>query len=129
VASKQFAFFLGCGGLAAGLNWGSRFFFSIFFQFEIAVILAFFVGLLSGFILMRMFVFEGGGQSLAAQARRYMVVNIFALVETLIISIFCAHWLLPTIGVKEYVEAFAHLVGVLAPVATSYFGHKFWTFR
>jgi VIT1/CCC1 family predicted Fe2+/Mn2+ transporter len=26
-------------------------------------------------------------------------------------------------------EALAHLVGVLVPVVTSYFGHKFLTFR
>ncbi|WP_166224513.1 GtrA family protein [Pseudomonas atagonensis] len=129
MAVKQFAFFLASGGLAAGLNWGSRFLFSVFFQFEIAVVLAFLVGLLSGFILMRLFVFDGAGKPLAPQIGKYIVVNLLALAQTLIISIVFARWVLPAMGIVQYVEATAHLIGVLIPVVTSYFGHKLLTFR
>lgn len=129
MAVKQFALFLLSGGLAAGLNWASRFFFSIFFQFEIAVVLAFLVGLLSGFLLMRLFVFDGVGKQLTPQVGKYVVVNLFALIQTLVISIMCVRWLLPLDRDVEQVEALAHLAGVLVPVVTSYFGHKFWSFR
>jgi putative flippase GtrA len=87
------------------------------------------VGLLSGFILMRLFVFDGAGKPLAPQIGKYVVVNLFALAQTLIISVICARWLLPAMGVVQYAEALAHLVGVLVPVVTSYFGHKLLTFR
>jgi len=129
VAAKQFAFFLISGGLAAGLNWGSRFLFSEFVRFEVAVVLAFLVGLLSGFILMRVFVFNGAGRPIVPQVGKYVAVNLFALVQTLLISLVLARWVLPSFGIVEHAEALAHLVGVLVPVVTSYFGHKFLTFR
>lgn len=126
---QQFLLFLLCGGLAAALNWGSRFIFSIWLPFELAVVAAFIVGLLSGFLLMRWFVFIGGGQSLVSQAGKYLLVNIFALFQTLLISTLFARLLLPEIGVVKNIEALAHLVGVLTPVLTSYIGHKRWSFR
>lgn len=127
--TKQFFIFLVSGGLAACLNWGSRFLFSVFVRFEVAVVLAFMVGLLSGFILMRLFVFNGTGKPIVPQVGKYIAVNLFALLQTLIISLMLARWLLPSLGVVEHVEALAHLVGVLVPVVSSYFGHKFLTFR
>ena len=129
MAAKQFVFFLVSGGVAAGLNWGSRFLFSEFVRFEVAVVLAFLVGLLSGFILMRAFVFNGAGKPIFPQAGKYVAVNLFALLQTLVISLLLARWLLPSLGIVEHAEALAHLVGVLVPVVTSYFGHKFLTFR
>ncbi|MGJ0486938.1 MAG: GtrA family protein [Methylomicrobium sp.] len=126
---RQFFLFLLCGGLAAALNWGSRFIFSIWLPFELAVVAAFFVGLLSGFLLMRWFVFNGKGQTLIPQAGKYLLVNILALIQTLLISTLFARLLLPEIGLVKNIEALAHLVGVLAPVITSYIGHKRWSFR
>lgn len=126
---KQFILFLLSGGLAAGLNWGSRFIFSRWLPFELAVTAAFFVGLLSGFLLMRWFVFDGRGKPVIKQAGKYIVVNLFALAQTLLISSLLARWLLPEFGVVQHSEAIAHLVGVLVPVITSYIGHKRWSFR
>lgn len=129
MAVKQFAYFIFSGGVAAGLNWGSRFFFSEFFRFEVAVVLAFIVGLLSGFILMRLYVFSGSAKSIASQFGKYITVNLFALLQTLVISLVLARWVLPSFGVTRNAEAIAHLIGVLVPVVTSYFGHKLFTFR
>ena len=127
--TKQFLCFILSGGVAAGLNWGSRFLFSLVAPFEVAVVLAFFVGLLSGFILMRFFVFDGGGKPIVPQAGKYIAVNLFALLQTLLLSLVLARWVLPSVGITDHAEALAHLVGVLVPVVTSYFGHKFSTFR
>lgn len=121
--------FLLCGAIAAGLNWGSRFVFSEFFSFQVAVVLAFLVGLLSGFVLMRVFVFDGTGKAIAPQASKYIGVNLLALAQTFVISLVMARWLLPAVGLGEHAEALGHLVAVLVPVVTSYFGHKLLTFR
>ncbi len=129
MAAKQITCFLVSGAVAALLNWGSRFLFSEFFRFEVAVVLAFLIGLLSGFVLMRVFVFNGTGKPIVPQAGKYIGVNLFALLQTIIISVVLARWLLPSLGVIELAEAIAHLVGVVVPVITSYFGHKFLTFR
>jgi putative flippase GtrA len=125
----QFVLFLLSGGIAAAANWGSRFLFSMWMPFEPAVVLAFLVGLATGFILMRAFVFAGAGRPVLPQAGRYVLVNMAALVQTLVVSIVLARWALPAIGVHEHAEAIGHLVGVLFPVVTSYFAHRMYTFR
>ena len=127
--SKRFLYFILAGGVAAGLNWGSRFLFSQVAPFEVAVIVAFFVGLISGFLLVRSFVFDGRGKPIGPQVGKYIAVNFFALLQTLLISVLLARWALPSVGITEHAEALGHLAGVLFPVVSSYFGHKFLTFR
>lgn len=127
--TKQFLYFILSGGVAAGLNWGSRFLFSQVAPFELALILAFFVGLSSGFILMRFFIFDGGGKPITPQAGKYIAVNVFALLQTLLISLIFARWALPAVGITDNAEGLGHLIGVLVPVVSSYFGHKYLTFR
>lgn len=126
---ENFLYFILSGGVAAGLNFGSRFLFSWVLPFEIAVVAAFFVGLLSGFLLMRFFVFSGAGKPVIPQIKKYVLVNLFALVQTFLISLVLARWIFPSIGILSHAEALGHLIGVLLPVLTSYFGHKYFTFR
>ena len=121
--------FIVAGGAAALANWGSRFAFSLYFNYEIAVVLAFLVGLTTGFILMRVWVFESTAKPMGRQATVYVLVNALALVQTLIISIALARWLLPAIGWHWQIEAVAHAAGVAVPVFTSYVLHKRATFR
>lgn len=127
--SAQFLRYLAAGGIAAAANYLSRFAFSAWFAFEIAVVLAFFVGLITGFVLMRQFVFEGAGKPLAPQAVKYVMVNLVALVLTVGVSSLLARWLLPVLGVDRHVEAIAHAFGVAVPVLTSYVGHRLATFK
>lgn len=126
---SQFLIFLLAGGLAALLNWGSRFLFSTWMDFELAVVLAFFVGLAAGFVLMRRFVFERRDRAVMPQVSKYVLINAFALLQTLIVSVGLARWVFPAIGFAAGAEGVAHLAGVLVPVVTSYFGHKYLTFR
>ncbi len=126
---KQFIRFLFVGGIAAGANFGSRFLFSLWVNYEIAIILAFFVGLLTGFLLMRKLVFNAKGKALMPQIINFVAINMLALLQTLLISVALVRWLFPEWGIVEQPEAIAHLIGVLAPVVTSYFGHKFLTFK
>ena len=121
--------FLICGGIAAGANFGSRFLFSEFFPFEVAVILAFFFGLTVGFLLMRSFAFAGGEKPIMQQFFFYTSINFLALAQTLLISSLLVRWWLPFLGIFDNAEAWGHLVGVLVPVVTSYYGHRFITFR
>ena len=127
--TRRFVLFLVSGGIAAALNWGSRFLFSLWMPFEWAVVCAFGVGLASGFILMRTIAFEGRGKPALPQAGRYAVVNAAALAQTWIVSVVLARWALPAMGVHERAESIGHLVGVLFPVVTSYFAHRMYTFR
>lgn len=127
--TPQFVRFLFAGGIAAGANYGSRFLFSRWVGYEQAIVLAYLVGMLVAFMLMRGHVFDAKGKALAPQAAKFVGVNILAVLQTLIISVVLARWLLPAWDVVDHAEALAHLVGVLVPVVTSYYGHKLLTFR
>ncbi|MVV48168.1 GtrA family protein [Pseudomonas sp. PB120] len=121
--------FLLVGGISAFLNWSSRFIFSIWASYEIAVVLAFFVGLLAGFVLMRAFVFQTSQKSVFRQTAYYIVVNMFALAITWAVSVYLAKVIFPAIGFYNGAEGTAHLIGISAPMVTSYFGHKYLTFK
>ena len=126
---SQFARYLIAGGVAAAANYASRIVFNFWTSFEIAVVLAFFVGLTTGFFLMRQFVFGGAGKPVVPQATKYVLVNMVALALTVAVSSLLARWMLPALGVRQHVEAIAHAVGVTVPVITSYIGHRLATFR
>ena len=127
--TPQFIRFLVAGGIAAGANFGSRFVFSIFFAYGVAVFFAYLVGMLVAFLLMRGHVFNASQGPLAPQVIKFVGVNLLAVLQTLAISLLLARWVLPSVGIEGQAEALGHLVGVLVPVVTSYFGHKFLTFR
>jgi putative flippase GtrA len=125
---RQFPRFLAAGGLAALANFGSRFLFSQFVSFELAVVLAFCVGLATGFLLNKCYVFVGSINALHVEFGYYLLVNLLALVQTWLISVYGALWLSPQFGVAV-AQAVAHAAGILFPVFTSYVGHRYFTFR
>jgi putative flippase GtrA len=127
--TPQFVRFLFAGGIAAGANYGSRFLFSRWVDYERAIVLAYLVGMLIAFMLMRGHVFDAKSRALCPQIAKFVGINVLAVLQTLIISVVLARWLLPAWGIVDHAEASAHLVGVLVPVVTSYFGHKLLTFR
>lgn len=127
--SRQFLAFLVTGGLAALVNYGSRFVYSVWVPFSTAVILAYLTGMVTAFLLARAFVFTEGASSAAGSAARFTAVNLLAVAQTWLVSVLLARYGLPAVGVDRHVEAIAHAVGVVVPVFTSYLGHKHWTFR
>jgi putative flippase GtrA len=126
---RQFGRFLLAGGAAAAANYGSRFIFSFWFEYEVAIVFAFLIGLSVGFVLMRGFVFDAGQGALAPQAAKYVAINFLALLQTLFVSVALARWVLPRIGLATHAQSLGHLAGVLVPIVTSYFGHRLATFR
>ena len=127
--TRQIARFLAAGGIAAAANWGSRIAFSHWMPFEAAVVAAYLVGMAIAFVLMRAFVFAAGERPVAVQAGRFALVNVAALAQTFLVSVLLARWILPALGVDDHAEAIAHLVGVAVPVATSFVGHRAYSFR
>ncbi len=126
--SRQFPRFLLSGGVAALANFGSRFLFSEFMSFEYAVTAAFFVGLGTGFLLARKFVFHNSANSARMEIFYYLLVNLLALVQTWLLSVYLAAELAPLMGVQTG-QASAHMAGIMLPALTSYLGHKYFTFR
>ena len=125
----QFARFLICGGVAAVVNWSSRFAWSLLFPFAPAVIAAYATGMLVAFVLFRQFVFVGSQLDLGLQAQRFVAVNLAGMAATVALSHLFAAWILPAAGVASNVEALAHAIAIAAPAATAWFGHRLLTFR
>jgi putative flippase GtrA len=126
--AARFGRFLVAGGIAAAANYGSRFLFSVWFPFPVAVALAFVVGLTTGFLLMRGYVFDARGGPPVLQAAWFTAINLVGLVLTMGISVGGAHLLTPYLGVTR-AQAIAHAAGVAFPAVTSYVGHRLATFR
>jgi putative flippase GtrA len=129
VVSSRFLRFLIASGVAAGLNFGSRILFSHFVNYSLAIVFAFIIGLSTGFLLNRALVFSTSSNSLRAQMLWFLTINLGALVLTLAVSLLLARIVLPAFGMHSHAEEIAHAVGILAPVLTSYLGHKHLTFR
>jgi len=51
------------------------------------------------------------------------------VLQTWLISMGLAVYVLPAMGVKVFVHEMAHAAGIVAPVFTSYLGHKHFSFR
>lgn len=127
--SRQFIMFLLTGGTAAAVNFGSRIFYSQWLGFSSAVIFAYITGMIVAFILAKLFVFKEGQQSTRRSITFFILVNAVAILQTWVISIALAYYLLPKIGITLFVREIAHATGVVVPVFTSYIGHKRWSFR
>jgi putative flippase GtrA len=125
---SEFAGFLVAGGLAALANVGSRILFSQFASYPVAIMLAYLVGMITAFLLMRGQVFGTQGKRLSGEIPAFVVVNALAVLQTLLVSLMLDYYVLPWMGVHQHAETIAHLVGVAVPVVTSYYGHKYWTF-
>lgn len=127
--SRQFITFVVTGLIAALVNFSSRFLFSELVSFRLAVIYAYLVGMLTAYLLSRIFVFEKTGRHPASELFWFSLVNLFAILQVWVISVGLAEYIFPYIGFDFYPEATAHFIGLSVPVITSYLGHKHLSFK
>ena len=125
----RFVRFLACGGFAAAVNWASRFAWSTIMPFSLAVLAAYVTGMIVAFVLFREFVFERGSTGTSEQVRNFVIVNIVGMAATWALANLLVYWALPAAGLTTHVEAIGHGIAIFAPVVTSWFGHRFLTFR
>jgi putative flippase GtrA len=128
-ASRQFLGFLLTGGFAAAVNFGSRILYNKAMSFSAAVVCAYITGMITAFVLNKLFVFRDSRQAVHHAAGYFVLVNLVAVAQTWAISMLLLHWVLPWLGVNAYAREIAHAVGVVVPVFTSYLGHKHLSFR
>lgn len=127
--SARLVRFILASGLAALINFASRIAFSLVVPYPAAIVLAFCAGLSSAFVLNRLFVFGQPGIPLRQQMFWFTAVNLFALAQTLAVSLLLQRLVFPAAGFAWHSEEIAHAVGILVPIVSSYFGHKKLSFR
>ncbi len=127
--SREFVMFLLTGGIAAAVNIGSRMIYNLWVSYSIAIIMAYVTGMITAFILARMFVFKDSQQPIHHSAFFFVVINMLAVLQTWLVSVGLAYYLLPWIGIEKFRLDIAHVIGVAVPVFSSYIGHKRFSFR
>lgn len=120
--------FLLIGGLAAAVNVSTRFSLTPVLGFEAAVPVAYLTGMWLAYTLFRRCVFSASGRSVRSEVWRFSLVNLVALLLVWTISVGLAREVFPAIGFTWHAEDIAHLIGVLTPAASSWIGHKRYTF-
>lgn len=121
--------FLLVGGGAAVVNVLSRVLYNQWAGYSLSIFLAYGTGMIVAFLLARAYVFPGGRQSTSRSVVYFTLVNAVALMQTWVVSLVLADYVLPRLGVQQFAHGIAHMVGVAAPVFTSYVGHKEWSFQ
>jgi putative flippase GtrA len=127
--SREFLVFLLTGGFAAAVNWGSRIVYNFWMPYSSAIIVAYITGMITAFILAKLFVFKSSTQSTGKSVFFFTLVNLVAVLQTWAVSVGLAYWLFPRLGMNWHDRDIAHLIGVAIPVFTSYVGHKRWSFK
>ncbi len=128
IVAGEFGRFLLTGGLAAVVNLVSRWLLSHVIAYEVAVVVAYLIGMITAYSLARAFVFARSGRTMADEAVRFALVNLVALAQVWAVSVGLARLLFPAVGFTWHAEDVAHLIGVVIPAVTSYFGHRHFSF-
>lgn len=126
--SRPFVRFAISGGVAAGVNILSRIALSQIMPYSVAVTIAYLFGMTTAYVLMKLMVFEKSGQRVHQEYVRFALVNVVAFAQVWLVSMGLARYLLPAMSFETHAETIGHVIGVLSPIATSYFMHKYFTF-
>jgi putative flippase GtrA len=127
--AHRFARFLLSGGLAAVVNVTSRWLLSFVVNYELAVTVAYLVGMITAFLLSRSFVFELSPAPVPRQLGRFTLVNVVAFAQVWFVSVGLARLVFPSIGFTWHPETLAHTIGVVSPIVLSYLAHRSYSFE
>ena len=127
-AASPFLRCLAVGGFAATVNFGSRIVLSRWLPYSAAIVVAYLLGLITAFVLNRLFVFTGATNRLHQQIFWFVAVNAVALLQTLLVSLLFRNVVLPWLGIGRHADEIAHAVGIVTPIFTSYLGHRHFSF-
>jgi putative flippase GtrA len=126
--SEQFLLFVIVGASAAFLHWISRLVLSYWFDFSLAVGLAYFVGMLIAFVLNRLYVFPKSIKPLSKQIFVFTITNLafFPLVWFSSIEI---HKVLVINKFTLYSEGIAHAIAISLPMLITFLIYKMVAFK
>ena len=128
ISRSELIKFILVGGVAVMVNILSRYALNRFMIFELAVVLAYIIGMTTAFALTRQFVFVPSGRRAHDEFVRFGIVNVAAAIQVWVISVGLVRLFFPMIGFSWHAEEVGHVIGVTAPVLTSYLGHKHFSF-
>ena len=120
--------FVVAAGLSVPVNLGSRILFSRAMPFEAAIVLSHVCGMLTAYLLTRLFVFERSGRKAASELSRFALVNLASVAQTWIVAVGLVRFVFPALGVVRGAELLAHGTGLAFAAFTSFYGHRHFSF-
>ena len=126
--NKEFILFLITGGFSAIINLSSRIIISNFLRFEISVLIAYLIGMITAYYLAKKYVFLNIKKSYKKSFPVFALVNFVAVLQTFFISKYIRILLIDIFNNFIIIDFISHLCGVIFPIFTSFFGHKYITF-
>lgn len=126
---KQLVQFILVGGFAAAVNLAARIVLSRWISYGAAIVVAYLIGMVTAFLLNKMFVFRDATNRIHHQVIWFTIINLAAVLQTLAVSVSLNSAVLPFLAIHWHTELIAHAVGVATPILTSYVGHKRFSFR
>ena len=126
---RQFILFVITGGTSAIINILSRMFLSLFFRFEIAILISYGIGMITAFSLAKRYVFLNSNKSTRKSFPAFALVNLISVLQTFFVSILIKSCLLILFKNLSIIELISHTCGLGILVFTSFYGHKYITFK
>ena len=127
--NKEFILFILTGGFSAIINLTSRIIISNFLRFEISVLIAYLIGMITAYYLAKKYVFLNIKKSYKKSFPIFALVNLVAVLQTFFISKYIRLFLINISNNFMIIDFISHLCGVIFPIFSSFFGHKYITFR
>lgn len=117
-------------GLAALANIGSRIILSRFLSFQIAVSIAYLLGMILNFILNKRFTFPDGPRKTISELRTFSCIALFGLFLTNLLSagLLMVYSALIATSI-QVLETMAHVSAVGLVGIYSFLGHKYFSYR
>jgi putative flippase GtrA len=81
-------------------------------------------GLITAFVLMRVFVFAPSDRSVLLQFSRFVMVNIVSFVQVWLVSVGLVRIVFPVAGFAWHAEMVGHVIGMISPALSSYLLHR-----
>lgn len=126
---RQFIKFIAAGGTAALANFLSRISLGYFMDYVPSIIAAYLIGMITAYLICRIWVFEPSTHTLLQQISYFTLINVLAVAQTVLISLIFLKYIFIGISDLFWRESTAHFVGICVPIFTSYIGHKYVTFK
>ena len=130
----EFVRFVATGSIAALANLAAVWACQQIVPYALDVVLGYLLGMVIAFFLFQRVMFNTPGLTLtrpllARRMFRFTLVNMVGLALCWIVTMAMLHTVLPALHWTWAPDRIANLFGVGVPAFSSYFGHKFWTYR
>ncbi len=88
------------------------------------------IGMVVAFTLFRLYVFPASPQPLERQVKFFVLVNLAGIAQVWAVSMALVYQVFPALGfVSALAEPIGHGIAIGVPTISSYFGHRYLTFK